>query len=246
MTSEGRRFDQPLRKRIQERSVTRRINKDSLRSVASSITACAESVRSQEEETFIRTTEGYYDRFVRRCEEGSRDGRARLEHVIRLVNIFLPKIWKMQRRFLNAFLRSHLHVILGEECYNREARSICEEYGWDMSLPTWLNVVAPRRSGKTTVSAAGYAALLIAIQGFTAFNTAGGKEMASEFILLVGNNIRKIPDVMRRTTINTDSIVIEPVDPSKRPSRLTAMASGNNAAVAVIQTVFLYTPVCSV
>ena len=209
------------------------INRSSIKKAQHFIGKYREQAKTAKDEFLRVNFQSYISRFTttKRIEE--MDGDQRLNLIEKLIRMFLSQgIWKMQMRFINACNNVNLRNILGDS-YVRLAAKICSERGWDIRMASFLNVIAPRRGGKTTVAGAVFAAYLIAIPGFTALNTAGGRKMAGEFLHIVGHFISKLPDVLARSKIMRELVVVKSeLDPT-REARLICLASQGPGAIAV-------------
>lgn len=210
-----------------------RLNRASIAKMTQFTRKYKEQAKAAKDE-FLRTNfQSYIEKFLSTKRIEAMDGEERLNLIEKLIRMFLSQgIWKMQMRFINACNNVNLRNILGDS-YHRVAATICQQRGWDIRMPSLLNVIAPRRGGKTTVAAAVFAAYLIAIPGLTALNTAGGRKMAGEFLHIVGQFLSRIPDVAARSSIHKEEVSVKGELDGSRVSRLKCLASQGPAALAV-------------
>jgi hypothetical protein len=228
---EGGMIDEnPKRQRVSENPFRLRIS--SLNCVQQMIRKYTEEEKKKSE-NFMRTNfQDYLSRFLCRKTNVELSGRERLNLIEKLIRTFLSQgIWKMQMRFINACNQVNLKNILGKD-YEKEASKICDERGWDIKIATLINVLAPRRGGKTTVAAAVFAAYLIAIPEFFVLNTAGGKNMANEFVHIVGRFLSKLTYLVGRLTVNKSEIYLKS-EFEGLVSRLKSFACQGTTAIAV-------------
>lgn len=191
-----------------KRRVVAVVNRKRVHDLISYAKKCIEKTQKKRTEHSRINFQPYIDKFILRDRIATMGGRERLALIERLIRMFLPRMWKMQLRFINALNCANLRKILGPE-FETEGPKICQERGWDITMALLLIVLAARRAGKSTAAAAALAAYLIAIPNFKIFNVAGGFAMAQELLSIVAHFVKSYHDAAKRIHTNARRVTLK-------------------------------------
>jgi hypothetical protein len=127
-----------------------------------------------------------------------------IQQIERCMDYFFPEgRFPFQIKLHRYMLRATLHQTLGAK-FDLLCNAVCRKYGWRGPTKN-LFAIASRRSGKTTATASGIAAMLLTVPNIMIVVFSVAKRSATEFVNLVIKYINMYPGGSRRILRNNVS-----------------------------------------